>query len=58
MDLWVADNPLFGHYDWYFWCGAACCMAVAVVAMVAAGGSGAYGARQRRSCVTAAGLGI
>jgi peptide/histidine transporter 3/4 len=19
-DLWVADNPLFGHYDWYFWC--------------------------------------
>jgi peptide/histidine transporter 3/4 len=18
-DLWVADNPLFGHYDWYFW---------------------------------------
>jgi peptide/histidine transporter 3/4 len=18
-DTWVADNPLFGHYDWYFW---------------------------------------
>jgi hypothetical protein len=24
VDLWVADNPLFGHYDWYFWCVAAC----------------------------------
>lgn len=21
-DLWVADNPLFGHYDWYFWLNA------------------------------------
>lgn len=18
-NLWVADNPLFGHYDYYFW---------------------------------------
>eukprot|EP00879_Flechtneria_rotunda_P000926 GHRR01001055.1.p1 GENE.GHRR01001055.1~~GHRR01001055.1.p1 ORF type:complete len:523 (+),score=105.75 GHRR01001055.1:1216-2784(+) len=22
-DLWVANNPLFGHYDWYFWLNAA-----------------------------------
>uniref|UniRef100_A0A383VGU9 Major facilitator superfamily (MFS) profile domain-containing protein n=1 Tax=Tetradesmus obliquus TaxID=3088 RepID=A0A383VGU9_TETOB len=22
VDLWVADNPLFGHYDWYFWLNA------------------------------------
>lgn len=21
-NLWVADNPLFGHYDWYFWLNA------------------------------------
>eukprot|EP00775_Hariotina_reticulata_P010432 gene10432-10590_t len=21
-DLWVADNPIFGHYDWYFWLNA------------------------------------
>ncbi|KAF6260843.1 POT family-domain-containing protein [Scenedesmus sp. NREL 46B-D3] len=22
-DTWVSNNPLFGHYDWYFWLNAA-----------------------------------
>ncbi|KAF8073093.1 NPF8.3 [Scenedesmus sp. PABB004] len=22
VDLWVSDNSLFGHYDWYFWLNA------------------------------------